>query len=105
MSLRTVASVDRVLVRHVELGLGVAARVLGSSGTLAPSQLNGATAGAVLRVGYRTALGPVDATLGPQLECLVRAVIVRVDGAEVFRLPAFVGLVGLEVSLAPASAP
>jgi hypothetical protein len=90
--LRAVARVDYEVVPHVELGLGVSGRSLwvGATGA-AQSQLEGTTAGAIVAARYVVGLGPIELSVGPHLEALVRPIVVDVGGSEVFRVPSFVG--------------
>jgi hypothetical protein len=100
-SASAVARVERELVRHVELGLGLAGEMLwvdGAPQAFTQSQLDALTAGAVVRAAYRTSFGPVDLSLGPELAYLLRPVIVEVSGREVFRLPTLLAGLSLDAS-------
>lgn len=100
-SLWAAARVELVPWNHLVLSVGGEARLLWAGSTpqtFTQSQLEGTTGGAVLGAGYRTVLGPLDLSVGPSLEGLVRPVIVQVNGQEAFRLPTFVASLSLEAS-------
>jgi hypothetical protein len=92
-SLSTVLTLDRDFGEHVVVGAGLVGTVLwatGNAGAFTQRQLDGATAGAVLRAAYRAPLGPIELSIGPELDALMRPVIVQVGGQEVFRMPTLV---------------
>jgi hypothetical protein len=92
---------DRDIVRDVELGVGLAGDVLWVSGSpqaFVESQLDGATAGALIHAAYRKSLGPVDLAVGPELTYLLRPIIVQVSGTEVFRMPTLVAGLNFDAS-------
>jgi hypothetical protein len=98
--LRGLARLEYAPWPQLELGAGAVARVLwaGADSGVAPSGRTGATAGAVLSARYALAAGPISMSAGPELEALVRPVLVEVSGAEAFRMPTFVLGVSLDAS-------
>jgi hypothetical protein len=92
-SLSTALTLDRDIGPQLDIGAGVVGSVLWANGSphaFTEGQLEGETAGALLRAAYRAAVGPIELSIGPELEGLLRPVIVQVSGQEVFRLPTLV---------------
>jgi hypothetical protein len=95
------ARAELVPWRHLALSAGIDARLLWASGgspAFAQSTLDGTTGGATVGAAYLARLGPLDVSLGPAVEALLRPVIVQVNGQELFRLPTFVASLSLEAS-------
>src|SRR6202020_23664 len=90
-TLEGVALVEYSVVRHVELAFGATGRMLWASGSalVAPSGLHATTGGGCAAVRYVFDLGALRLSAGPELEALLRPIIVQVSGNEVFRLPTF----------------
>jgi len=97
-TLRGAALVEDEVVPHLRVGLGASGRILWASldagGVSSP--VVGTTAGGVATVRFVIAAGPVSLSAGPQLEAMLRPIVVDVAGTEAFRIPTWIGSVGIE---------
>jgi hypothetical protein len=84
--LRVLAGVDADLSAHVRLGLRADARFVNATATGLPPT-NAETAGVIASARYRLTAGSWSLSAGPEVELLVRPVIVQIAGTEIFRMP------------------
>ena len=97
-TLRGTALIEDEVVPHLRVGLGASGRILWASldaggGT---SPIVGTTAGGVATVRFVIAAGSIRLSVGPQLEAMLRPIVVNVAGTEAFRIPTWIGSVGVE---------
>jgi hypothetical protein len=97
-TLRGAARIEDEVVPHLLVGAAAGSRVLwasfpGSGG----GPVVGATAGAMISAKLAWSAGPIVLSAGPQLEAMVRPVVVDVSGTEAFRIPTWVGSLALDV--------
>ena len=87
------AGAGYLVLPHWSLGMGARARFVSADApapSTSPPSLHGFTSGLVASVRYEATLGPLTLAAGPQIEALIRPVIVQLDGAEIFRVPTWV---------------
>jgi hypothetical protein len=91
-ALRVMLNVAYAPSRHVEFGLGAEVRGLFATVSDAAgfAERHGVTEGAIATMRYRIPLGPIELSLGPQIEALAQPLVVQVTGQEIFRIPTLV---------------
>ncbi len=96
---RAMVNVDRALVPDLRIGLGADARLLTASASNTALQ-EATTMGAVAFARYSPRVGRYEFSVGPEVEILVRPVVVQSSAGEAFRLPTWIA--GLSVGAAAA---
>jgi hypothetical protein len=90
---------DGEILPHVVFGLGVSGRILWANvDASGQSAQVGTTGGALLTARVRTSLGPLVLSGGPQLDALLRPLVIDVGGAEAFRVPTLLASLLVDVA-------
>jgi hypothetical protein len=97
---RATARVDHPLLADLRIGLGVDARLLtaSASNSASPGEQDGTTMGAAAFARYSPRIGRYEFSVGPEVEVLVRPVVVQSTAGEVFRLPTWIAGLSLEAA-------
>ena len=99
-TLRGALRVDDELLPHLVVGVGVGARILWANLDVSggPSSVVGTTGGVLLTARLSLPLGPVALSAGPQVEAMLRPVVVDVGGSEAFRVPTWVASLAMDAA-------